>query len=69
MLVRIEQYSSPKGDDCSAPPLPLAHDFKENTIYRVHAWVIESGELRAVMVNDKGEVWGVSNRHLRYENG
>jgi hypothetical protein len=65
MTVRIEQYASPMGEDVSAPPLPLNHGFRENAHYEVHGWVMEGSELRAILVNDEGQVWAIANRHIR----
>ena len=63
MTVRIQQYESPHGPDCSAPPLPLNHGFSAEKAYQVHGFVMESGELRLIIVNDQGQVWSISNRH------
>jgi hypothetical protein len=63
--VTIEEYISPAGLDCSAPPLPLRHGFTKLKQYKVHQFITDGQELRAVLTNDRGEIWAISNRHLR----
>jgi len=65
MTVEIKQYESPMGLDVSAPPLPLSHGFIEDYPYTVHGWIMDSGELRAILVNEEAQIWAIANRHLR----
>lgn len=63
LRVRIEQL-----DGQHAPrPLPLENGFSMDKVYEpvgLHC-PSESGEAYLILVNDRDELWFISNRHLR----
>lgn len=64
MKVLVVQYEH-QDRDLTPTPRPLEHHFREDRPYKVFQWLVEAGELKAVLVNDEEEVWLISNRHLR----
>jgi hypothetical protein len=54
-------------DERSPQPRPLSNGFSKNVAYRViglHS-ASETSEAYLIMVNDREELWFISNRHVR----
>ena len=55
------------GGEHSPQPRPLANGFSENVAYRVVGLSTpsETSEAYLILVNDREEIWFISNRHVR----
>ena len=63
LYVRIQQVEGQR----SPPPLPLENGFSRGSAYRVlgmHS-ASETSEAYLILVNDRDELWFISNRHAR----
>jgi hypothetical protein len=63
LYVRIDQIDN----DRAPQPLPLASGFTEGAAYRVVGMhrPSETGEAYLMLVNDRDEIWFVSNKHAK----
>ena len=63
LYVRIAQLE----DERAPQPLPLASGFTEGAAYRVVGMhcASETSEAYLILVNDRDELWFVSNKHVR----
>ena len=63
LYVRIEQLEHERAPQ----PLPLASGFTESAAYRVVGMhcASETSEAYLILVNDRDEIWFVSNKHVR----
>ena len=63
LMVRIKQFGGPR----PPMPLPLESGFSATNLYEIVGLHVpsESGEAYCVLVNDLGQLWFISNRHLQ----
>lgn len=63
LMVRIKQFSGPR----PPMPLPLESGFSATNLYEIVGLHCpsESGEAYCILVNDLGQLWFISNRHLQ----
>ena len=65
---KMHVYINQMNGDRSPMPQPLSSGFSENKLYKVYGIYSpsETSECYFMLVNDKSEMWFISNRHLRF---